>query len=119
MKTYTFYVNGMHCNACVVLTESELIDVPEVSKAKSSLAACSVEVTGEFGDKEPEHIARDLSEVLKPHGYTLSLERQKHKAKWSDFSIALPSSLAFIGLFIILQKIGVVNLVTTSEVGYG
>ena len=118
-KTYTFHVNGMHCKACVVLTESELIDVPEVSKAKSSLAACSVEVTGEFGDKEPEHIARDLSEVLKPHGYTLSLERQKHSAKWADFKLALPLALGFIVLFIILQKLGIVNLVTTSRVGYG
>lgn len=119
MKTYTFHVNGMHCNACVVLTESELYDAPEVSKAKSSLATHSVEVTGDFGDKEPEHIARDLSEILKPHGYTLSVERQKHSAKWSDFRIALPIAAGFIALFIVLQKLGIVNLVTTSEVGYG
>ena len=119
MKTYTFHVNGMHCKACVALIESELIDVPEVSKAKSSLTTHSVEVTGDFGDKEPEHIAMDLSEVLKPHGYTLSLERQRHKAKWSDFKIALPIAGGFITLFIILQKLGIVNLVTTSEVGYG
>ncbi|MDO8530065.1 MAG: sulfite exporter TauE/SafE family protein [bacterium] len=119
MKTYTFHVNGMHCKACVVLTESELTDVPEVSKAKSSLATHSVEVTGDFGDKEPEHIARDLSEVLKPHGYTLSLEKQRHSAKWTDFRIALPIAAGFIALFIILQKLGIVNLVTTSEVSYG
>jgi len=118
-KTYTFHVNGMHCNACVVMTESELNDVPEVSKAKSSLATHTVEVTGEFGDKEPEHIARDLSEVLKPHGYTLSLEKQKHLAKWSDFRLALPIALGFIALFIILQKLGIVNLVTASKVDYG
>ena len=118
-KTYTFHVNGMHCNACVVMTESELNDVPEVSKAKSSLATHTVEVTGEFGDKEPEHIARDLSEVLKPHGYTLSLEKQKHSAKWSDFRLALPIALGFIALFIILQKLGIVNLVTASKVDYG
>ena len=119
MKTYTFHVNGMHCNACVVLTESELTDVPEVTKAKSSLANHTIEVTGDFGDKEPEHIARDLSEVLKPHGYTLSLEKQKHSAKWSDFNLALPIAGGFIALFIVLQKLGIVNLVTTSEVGYG
>ena len=119
MKTYTFHISGMHCNACVVLTESELNDVPEVTKAKSSLANHSVEVTGDFGDKEPEHIARDLSEVLKPHGYTLSLEKQRHLAKWSDFRIALPIAAGFIALFIILQKLGIVNLVNTSEVGYG
>src|SRR3989344_5159423 len=118
MKTYTFHVNGMHCKACVVLTESELNDVPEVTKAKSSLANHTVEVTGDFGDKEPEHIARDLSEVLKPHGYTLSLEKQKHLAKWSDFKLAVPIALGFIALFIILQKLGIVNLVTASKVDY-
>ncbi|MDZ4285700.1 MAG: sulfite exporter TauE/SafE family protein, partial [Candidatus Sungbacteria bacterium] len=117
-KTYTFHVNGMHCNACIVLTESELNDVPEVTRAKSSLANHSVEVTGDFGDKKPEHVARDLSEVLKPHGYALSLEKQRHAAKWSDFRIALPIAGAFIALFIMLQKLGIVNLVTTSEVGY-
>lgn len=119
MKTYTFHVTGMHCKACIVLTESELTDVPEVSHARSSLANHSVEVTGDFGDKEPEHIARDLSEVLKLHGYTLSIEKQKHIAQWSDFRIALPIALGFIVVFIVLQKLGIVNLVTVSEVTYG
>jgi len=93
--------------------------VPEVSKAKSSLVNHSVQVTGEFGDKEPEHIARDLSEVLKPHGYALSLEKQNHLAKWSDFKLAFPIAIGFIALFIMLQKIGIVNLVTASRVSYG
>ncbi len=119
MKTYTFHVIGMHCNACVVLTESELNDLPEVTKAKSSLADHTIEVTGNFGDKAPEHIARDLSEVLKPHGYTLSLERQKHSIRWSDFKLALPIALGFMALFIVLQKLGIVNLVNTSHVNYG
>ncbi|MEK7151370.1 MAG: sulfite exporter TauE/SafE family protein [Patescibacteria group bacterium] len=119
MKTYTFHVGGMHCKACVVLTESELSDVAEVSKVKASLEHLSVEVTGEFGDKEPEHIARDLSEVLKPHGYTLSFEKQNHSVKWSDFKLAVPISIGFILLFIILQKLGVVNLITASDVNYG
>lgn len=119
MKTYTFHVSGMHCEACVSLTESELGDLPEVKKVKASLAKLNVEVTGDFGDKSPEHIAQDLTTVLKPHGYTLSLERQKHSVKWKDFKVAIPVALGFIGLFIILQKLGIVNLVTTSQVGYG
>ena len=113
----------MHCKACVVLTESELNDVPEVAMAKSSLATHSVEVMGEFGDKEPEHVARDLSEVLKPHGYTLSLEKPFDTAQgrhtWSDFKLALPLAVGFIALFVILQKIGIVNLVTSSKINYG
>ncbi|MDO8590013.1 MAG: sulfite exporter TauE/SafE family protein [bacterium] len=119
MKTCIFHVNGMHCNSCAVLIESELGAVPEVSNVKASLKHFNVEVTGDFGDKEAEHIARDLSVILKPHGYTLSVEKQRHSVKWSDFRIALPAAGAFIALFIILQKLGIVNLITASEVGYG
>lgn len=118
-KKYTFHVNGMHCASCVILTESELGDLPEVSQAKASLKRLNVEVTGDFGDKTPEHVARDLSEVLAPHGYTLSLEKQKHLSRWSDFALAIPFAFGFIALFILLQKLGIINLVTTSEVGYG
>ncbi|MEK7480118.1 MAG: hypothetical protein AAB665_02395 [Patescibacteria group bacterium] len=37
-KTFTFHVSGMHCNACILMTESELMDVPYVTNANSSLA---------------------------------------------------------------------------------
>ncbi|MBI5004132.1 sulfite exporter TauE/SafE family protein [Candidatus Kaiserbacteria bacterium] len=119
MKTYTLHVTGMHCTACPILIESELDDLSEVSLAKASLKHHSVEVTGDFGDKEPEYIARDLSEVLKPHGYSLSVERQRHVAQWTDFKLALPIALAFAVGFLLLQKAGLVNLVNTGTVSYG
>lgn len=119
MKTYTLHITGMHCKACPVLIESELNDLSEVSCVKASLKHHSVEITGDFGDKTQEHIARDLTEVLKPHGYSLSIERQKHSAKWSDFKIAVPIALAFVIFFWALQKLGIVNLVHTGMVSYG
>jgi len=109
----------MHCKACVALIEGELREVPEVSRVKASLNDFSVEVAGEFGDKTAEHVARDLSEVLKPHGYSLMLEKQKHAVRWSDFTTAIPIAAAFVGLFILLQKLGIVNLITSGSVGYG
>lgn len=118
-KVYTFHVNGMHCNSCVVLTETELMEVPEIKSVKSSLGNHSVEIEGDFGDKSVEHIARDLSEILKPHGYTLSVERQTHKSSWSDFKIAIPIALIFVGFFVLFQKLGIVNLITSGSVGYG
>jgi len=102
-----------------MLVESGLGEVSEISKTKASLKHLSVEVTGDFGDKSPEHVAQDLSEVLRPHGYTLSVEKQKHLVKWSDFRIAVPIALTFVILFIILQKLGIVNLITASKVSYG
>ena len=78
-KKYTFHVNGMHCNSCVLLTESELKDLPNISKVKSSLKNISVEVEGDFRDKNQSQIAEELSNILKPHGYILSLEKQKNQ----------------------------------------
>jgi uncharacterized protein len=118
-KTYTFHVNGMHCASCEVLIEGELSELPEIKTAKADLSQHSVVVSGEFGDKAPEHIARDLSEVIRPHGYELALEKKAHNAKWNDFKIAVPISLVFVAAFILLQKLGVVNLVNADEVGYG
>jgi sulfite exporter TauE/SafE len=102
-----------------MLVEGELSDLPTVTSAKASLKLQHVEVTGEFGDKTLADIAQELTIVTKPHGYTLSPEKQKHDARWHDFSVAIPIALGCIAFYILLQKLGLVNLVTTSEVSYG
>ncbi|MDD5710815.1 MAG: sulfite exporter TauE/SafE family protein [Candidatus Colwellbacteria bacterium] len=119
MKTHTFYVIGMHCKACVTLTENELREIPNIFNVKVSLRRRSVEIIGDFGDKTTENIAQELSEVLRPHGYALSLVKQRRPVKWSEFTAAIPIALAFIALFIALQEFGIVNLVTISNVTYG
>lgn len=118
-QRYMFHVHGMHCKACVLLTESELKELPNVTYVKSSLANHSVEVVGDFGDKTPEQIAEVLTVPLKASGYTVSVEQQKHTAVWSDFKIAIPVALGFAVLFILLQKMGIVNLVGGGTVTYG
>ncbi|HAH04284.1 MAG: Heavy metal transport/detoxification protein [Parcubacteria group bacterium GW2011_GWA2_43_17] len=119
MQTYTFHVHGMHCKSCVAITENVLEDLPAVSRVKASIRHLNVEVTGDFGDQKPEQVAQDLSAVLKPHGYTLSLEKETRSVQWSDFNLAIPIAAGFIAVFIILQKLGLVNLVTTSRPSYG
>lgn len=110
----------MHCKACVLVTESELKALPNIVDAQSSLHNHSVEVTGDFGDKTLDQIAEELTAPLKPHGYTVSVEKQMIDRKWSDFKIAIPIALVFAILFVLLQKTGLVNLVnTTGGVSYG
>ncbi|OHA85611.1 MAG: hypothetical protein A2408_00975 [Candidatus Yonathbacteria bacterium RIFOXYC1_FULL_52_10] len=109
----------MHCNACVLMTESELGDLPNVTYVKTSLKDHSVEVVGDFGGKTPEEIAAELTVPLAPHGYTVSVEQQERSVAWKDFKIAVPIALAFAALFVILQKIGLVNLVDAGTVTYG
>jgi len=118
-KKYTFHVSGMHCNACILLTESELQDHPKVSSATSSLKNHSVEVCGDFGDVPLETVAEELSGLLEKHGYSLSIEKKEQSKKWSDFKLAVPIALVFAVLFVVLQKTGLVNLVNAGNVSYG
>ncbi len=119
LKTHTFHIAGMHCNACILLTESELEEVSYVTKAKSSLHTHSVEITGNFGDKSKESIAEELTQVLLKHGYSLSTEKVTKEKKWTDFIYALPIAIGFGILFVVLQKLGLVNLVHGGNVSYG
>ncbi len=101
------------------MTESELLDLPHVTHAKSSLQSHTIEVTGDFEERTKEEIAKELTAVLLPRGYTVSVERVAQPKKWSEFGIAIPIAIAFGVGFVLLQKAGLVNLVTSSNVSYG
>ena len=116
---YIFHVSGMHCKACVLLTESELKDIPNITSAKTNLDDNTVEVVGNFGEKTQTAVAEELTKVLSRHGYSLSVEKIVKDKKWNDFKFAVPIALAFVLLFIVLQKLGLVNLVNTSSMSYG
>jgi len=118
-KTYNFHVNGMHCNACVLLIESELNNYPGVVHAKVSLNTNSIEVMGDFDGKTEQEIIEMLSVPIVDNGYMLSIEKQVVNKNWSDFKIAIPIAVAFAVLFVVLQKIGLVNLVGGGNVTYG
>jgi sulfite exporter TauE/SafE/copper chaperone CopZ len=118
-QKHIFHVHGMHCKACVLLTESELMEVSSVTGARSDLHSRTVEVTGDFGDIPAEKIAEELSQVLKKHGYKLSLQKESAAANWKDFRIAVPFALGFLALFFTLQKVGLVNLINAGSVSYG
>lgn len=119
MKTFTLHVRGMHCASCPLLIESVLTDVPHIHHIHASLTHHHVEVGGDFGEKTVEEVARELTLATHAHGYTLTPEKQKHTVPWHEFARAIPFALGFIGFFILIQKLGIVNLVTSSEVSYG
>lgn len=117
--THTFHVHGMHCRSCVLVTESELTELGHIDSAKANLETRTVVVTGDFGDREAESIAEDLTQVLEKHGYRLAVEREVHDARWRDFSLALPIAIGFAVVFVLLQKLGIVNLIGGGEITYG
>jgi sulfite exporter TauE/SafE/copper chaperone CopZ len=116
-KTFTFHVKGMHCKACVFLIEDNLKDAPGVTSVKADLGRLEVEVSGNLGD-DAQKIADDLTPLIQKNGYTLMVEKEEVKKGWADFGYAIPIAVLFILCFLLLQKAGLVNLITTSNVTY-
>lgn len=107
----------MHCKACIILIEESFRDLPFVENAKVSLADNQVIVTGVFSGT-PEKVAEDLTKLVHAHGYTISVEKT-HAIRWGDFVYAVPIAFALIAVFLLLQKAGLTNLITSSNVSYG
>jgi sulfite exporter TauE/SafE/copper chaperone CopZ len=118
-QSHTFHVNGMHCKSCALITEQTLDEIVNVSDAKVNAHQQSVSVSGDFGEKTEEEIAEELSKKLSPKGYSLSVEKIAVEKKWEEFWIAGPLAGLFVLLFVLLQKIGIVNFVNTEEMTYG
>ena len=118
-QTFKFHISGMHCKSCVILTEDVLKEVKGVKHVKANLGKRIVEVEGDFGENpDPEKIVTELNKCLEKHHYTLSTNNIKDHINWKDFNYAVPIAILFIFFFILLQKIGIVNLITTDKVSY-
>ncbi len=110
MKTYTFHVSGTHCASCKILIEDILSEQSFIKNSHVNLKKETVTIETD-SDQSPERLVQVLTEKIKPNGYTLSVEKTVQEKK-SDDTIwkALPIGLAFLILFFMLQKSGILNL---------
>ena len=67
----------------------------------------------------PVAVAGALTDVMQSHGYTVSVEKKAQPKRWSEFGVAIPIAVAFGALFVLLQKLGLVQLVPGGTVTYG
>jgi sulfite exporter TauE/SafE/copper chaperone CopZ len=118
-KSYTFHIDGMHCKACSLQVESELKDLSYVTEAHADIKTQTLKVTGDFDGVPPEALAEDFSHLLAGHKYHVSVEKKIQSKHLSDFKIALPLAVGFIAVFILLQKIGLINSINATKLSYG
>src|SRR3990167_7173112 len=118
-KTYTFHVHGMHCKACSLVIEQELSDLSYVESVQVDGHRHTVTMVGDFDGVPQEELAKDFSVLLASRGYTFFVEKKEVVKNWSDFKMAIPIALGFVVLFVLLEKIGIVNLVNATKVTYG
>ncbi len=110
MKKYTFHVSGTHCASCKILIEDILNEQEIVKNVHVNLEKETVEIKTE-NEQSMGELAHVLTDKIKSHGYILSVEKMagvnpNHDILWQ----AIPIGLAFLVLFFILQKSGILNL---------
>lgn len=109
MKNYVFYVSGTHCASCKILIEDVLSEKESVKKVNVDLKKETVEIETD-SEKEAEVLAKELTEKIKPNGYTLSLEKVAPQNKDNDILWrAIPIGLGILVLFFLIQKSGLLN----------
>ena len=110
MKTYTFNVSGTHCASCKILIEDILNEQDFIKKSKVDLKKETVEIETD-SNVDASKLASILTSKIQSHGYTLSTEKiilakKDNGVIWK----AIPIGLAFLILFFLLQKSGILNL---------
>lgn len=110
MKKYTFHVSGMHCASCKMLVEHTLEKDPDIQNVRVNLKNEQVTLETD-SDADENRLAIILSEKIKSQGYEISTQKIEREKK-DDGIIwqALPIGLAFLALFLVLQKSGILNL---------
>ena len=110
MKTYIFHISGTHCASCKIFIEDTLNEQGFVRNTRVNLKRETVEIETD-SDQSLEELARTLTDKIKPNGYALSVEKSiKEKQSNDVIWKAVPIGLAFLILFFLLQKSGILNL---------
>jgi sulfite exporter TauE/SafE/copper chaperone CopZ len=108
-KTYTFHVAGTHCPSCKIFIEDTLNEQIGIDRTSVDLRRETVLIETTL-DESQHRLAEILTQKIKHNGYSLSVEKEA-KAKKDTGVIwqALPIGLAFLALFFIVQKSGILN----------
>lgn len=110
MKTYTFHVTGTHCPSCKIFIEDALNEQSFIRNARVDLKRETVQIETD-SDQDPETLTQILTEKIKSNGYKLSVEKSAKEKQSNDVIWkAIPIGLAFLILFFLLQKSGILNL---------
>lgn len=103
-----YHVSGTHCASCKILLEDIIGEQDFVNSVNVDLKKQIVEIES---DKTSEESLNILNSKIKENGYVLSIDKQeKEKQNHADLYLALPVGIAFLILFFLFQKSGLLNL---------
>jgi sulfite exporter TauE/SafE/copper chaperone CopZ len=112
-----FNVEGMHCAACELVIEKKFSKYKGVKKVDAILSEGKVHIEFE-GDQDIPKVQKELSALIEPDGYKLVDNFSENKVNWSQLVKGFGIAVIVVLIFVIIQLMGVGNLVNSSELSY-
>lgn len=107
ISTHKLHIRGMHCKACTMLVEDEIARDAAVASVHADLAKHTVTVEGVSEDELDKRIG-EWNALLAPYKYKISKEQQVREPQ--NLLPAIAIGLVVLGLFLLLQRSGVLRL---------
>lgn len=109
-----FYVEGMHCASCELVIEENLLKFNGVKKVDAKLREGKVFLQID-GKLDPQNVREGLNMLIEEYGYKLVDNHNSNKQiNWKEILLGLTFALLFFGFFVLIQKLGVVNLASNE-----
>jgi sulfite exporter TauE/SafE/copper chaperone CopZ len=109
MYKYEYHVTGMHCPACELLVEKKIEKLEIIRNVNAVLSDKKIYLETRTNVSKDELLAK-VNELLKSQGYEASLTRIKHKINFKDLAIGFGIAAVIVGLFFLIQKLGIANI---------
>ncbi len=107
---YSYYVSGMHCPACEFVVEKELEKSIYIKNVNAILKENKIhfEVKDNINRYE---VLQEVNSIIGPQGYTISEIKERHKVKFTDLIIGFVIAAGIFGIFFLIQKSGITNVI--------
>jgi uncharacterized protein len=106
-----YAVQGMHCASCEVLINKEISKLPSIEKLHVSLADNTLTV---FPKSEHYPEIAEMNKLIKEYGYSIHDYKHSIKSTAKDYVKTFFAFGAFVILFVIVEKSGLLNKVSVS-----
>jgi len=106
---YEYHISGMHCPACEITVEKKIQKLPDIKNINAVLNDKRIYIETNAAINQEEFLYR-ANELIKSDGYEISPEAMKHKVNYKDLAIGFGISVIIAGIFFLIQKLGIANI---------
>lgn len=112
--SHSFNVAGMHCAACELTIERNVKPLPGVKKADAVLSKKTLNIEI-FPGTDINELKLQINSAIGEYGYEIVDEVSNHKNNWKKLATALLFATGIVGLFLLVQKLGIGDLVSADQ----